>query len=87
MILQPRIEMTAAAWSAGEIHEPAGARCSIARSVNLPVRCEARDLCHVSSIDAAYLEPLRELTTRRVALTVRSPYLDEILKDVADVDR
>jgi hypothetical protein len=42
MILQPRIEMTAAAWSAGEIHEPAGARCSIARSVNLPVDARLR---------------------------------------------
>ena len=44
------------------------------------------DLANVSSIDAAGLELLKEMAARRVAVTNRSPYVAELLKDVAFPD-
>jgi anti-anti-sigma regulatory factor len=44
------------------------------------------DLGNVSSIDAAGLELLKEMAARRVAVTNRSLYVAELLKDVAFPD-
>lgn len=45
------------------------------------------DLADVSSIDAAGLALLRELTARRLVVRNCSPYVAELLKDVIDVER
>jgi anti-anti-sigma factor len=45
------------------------------------------DLAEVSSIDAAGLALFRELSARRAIVTKCSPYVEELLKDVVEVDK
>jgi anti-anti-sigma factor len=45
------------------------------------------DLAEVSFIDAAGLALFRELSARRAIVTKCSPYVEELLKDVVDVDK
>lgn len=44
------------------------------------------DLANVSSIDSAGVELFREMAARRVAVTNRSPYVAELLKDIVSPD-